>query len=280
MFIGKQLSTQEIRISCLDMLEEIHRISKLLGLRYFLGWGTLLGAVRHKGFIPWDDDIDICMLRKEYEILVSKFNDLANPRYRLICAENTKNYLWAYAKVIDVKTSLKEFRLIPEFDYGLFVDIFPLDYVSISGEDEKRKLQKQLILFNRRQMITAIRYAPWRWKICNFWNFIIYKGRKRFSYFFADASSNNIKCDRFLSNLSNGEKTDMLLATFSQEPKIDKLLFRSEWYSDAIEWDFEGRRFMVPSEYDAILRTMYGNYMKLPPENKRKGEHFKSVRWR
>lgn len=280
MFEGKQLSMQEVRVSCLDMLEEIHRVSKILGIRYFLAWGTLLGAVRHKGFIPWDDDVDICMLRKEYETLVSKFNGLANPRYRLICAENTKNYLWAYAKVIDVKTSLKEFRLVPEFDYGLFIDIFPLDYVSFSGEEEKEKLQEQLILFNRRQMITDFRYAPWRWKICNFWNFIIYKGRKRFSYFFADASINNIECNRFLSKLSKGEKTDTLLATFGHEPEIDKLIFKSEWYANSIEWDFEDRKFMIPSEYDVILRTTYGDYMKLPSESKRKGEHFKSVCWR
>ncbi len=264
----------------LSVLVEIDRVAKLLGLRYFLFAGTLLGAVRHKGFIPWDDDVDISMMRKDYEIFLSEFNKHANPRFRLISPYTEKNYLWGYAKVINLDTSLHEKSLVPPFAYGLFVDVFPLDYVELSSEQEKQALQDQLILFNRRQMITDIRYAPGIWKFGNLWNLIIYKGKHRFSYLFRDAALNNIEFDRFQKNLSEGKETDLLLVAFGPEPnQIDKLLYKKEWYDKVIELEFEGHYFMAPAAYDAMLTNVYGDYMTPPPEKDRKGGHLKGVRY-
>lgn len=277
--MSNKLSNKEIKAELLSVLIEIDRVCRNLGIKYFLFAGTLLGAVRHKGFIPWDDDVDIAMTRHDYEIFLAKFNEVCYPQFRLISPYSDENYLWGYIKVINLKTSLHERSLIPPFRYGLFVDVFPLDYVKINSEQDKQKLQEELILFNRRQMITNIRYAPSFWKFGNLWNLIIYKGTHRFSYLFRKAAKNNIDFDNFQKNLSNGEKTDTLLAAFGPEPQVEKLLYKTEWYSDVIELEFEGHEFMAPAEYHKILSSVYGDYMTPPPENKRKGEHLKMVKW-
>ena len=275
-----ELTKADIKKELLEILLEIDRITKQLKIKYFLYAGTLLGAARHKGFIPWDDDVDISMERSEYEILLAKFNTLANPKFKLISPYTEKNYLWGYAKVINTETSLIENRLKPPFEYGLFVDIFPFDYISINSEEEKNKIQNNLLLFNRRQMITDFRYAPLKWKICNLWNLIIYKGKNRFSYLWKDASDNNIEFNNYQKSLSKkDEYHNLILVAFGLEPKIDRLLFKTEWYKDTIELDFEGYKLQAPVFYDDILRASYGDYMQLPPENKRKGEHFLKVTW-
>ena len=276
-----ELTKADIRNELTAILLEIDRVAKIIGIKYFLYAGTLLGAVRHKGFIPWDDDVDICIERSEYEKLLSEFNNLANPKFKLISPYTERNYLWGYAKVINTETTLIENRLKPPFEYGLFVDIFPFDYVQISSEKEKLAIQDNLLLFNRRQMITDFRYAPLQWKICNFWNLVIYKGKNRFSYLFKDAAENNIEFNEYQKSLSPKEKNaDSILVAFGLEPQIDRLLFNAKWYEEAIELDFEGHKLMAPIGYDEILTTAYGDYMQLPPENKRHGEHYPKVTWK
>lgn len=274
-----ELSTKEIRSELLSIMIEIDKVCKILGLQYYLFAGTLLGAVRHKGFIPWDDDVDIAMKRHDYDAFIKEFNNHADSKFKLISPYSCKNYLWGYAKVIDLNTTLHENSLNPPFPYGLFVDVFPLDYVEINSEGEKKKLQEDLLLYNRRQMITDLRYAPWNTKICNLWNLIIYKGKNRFSYLFKSAELNNIEFDTFQKNLSNGKVTNKLLAAFGPEPQIDKLLYETAWYEKTVGLTFEGYDFMAPAAYHQILSNVYGDYMTPPPENKRKGEHFKKVRW-
>ena len=277
--MSRKLSNKEIKAEMLSVLVEIDRVCKLLNIKYFLFAGTLLGAVRHKGFIPWDDDVDIALLREDYEILLKEFNNYSKPEFRLISPYSDENYLWGYIKVINLKTTLHERSLVPPFRYGLFVDVFPLDYVDIKTAEDKQKLQDELILFNRRQMITDFRYAPLIWKIGNIWNLIIYKGKNRFSYLFRKAALNNIDFDNFQKKLSGGKVTDTLLAAFGPEPEVDKLLYKTKWYSSVIELEFEGYKFMAPAAYHEILSNVYGDYMTPPPKNKQKGEHLRNVRW-
>lgn len=280
--MNRKLSKDEIRESLVAIMEEIDRVAKLLGIRYFMHAGTLLGAIRHKGFIPWDDDVDLAIFRDDYEKLVENFNNLANPRYRLIYFTNTREYLWNFAKVIDLKTCLKEYTLNPPFDYGLYVDLFALDYFDFKSSEEKVNFRDNIIRFNRAQMITNFRYAPHVRKFYNLWIMMHYKWGHRFSYLFADPVVNLKKWDDYVRYYSHGQVTDHVLAVFAPipTPKMVNVPFKAEWFSESIDVEFEGRMFPVPKGYDSILKILYGDYMQLPPENKRKGEHFKSVTWR
>ena len=102
-----------------------------MGLKYSLAWGTLIGAVRHNGFIPWDDDIDILMPRRDYIMLLSKLKNLEHPKYKLYSIYNKDCYYYSVSRIVDTTTIiLGEKKTIPsQCDCGVFVDIYPLDYM-------------------------------------------------------------------------------------------------------------------------------------------------------
>ena len=279
---SRKLSKDEIRSSLLAIMVEIDRVAKLLGLNYFLYAGTLLGAVRHKGFIPWDDDVDLCIPRCDFEKLVSLFNIYADKRYRLIYFTNTKNYVWSIAKVIDTHTYLKEYTLNPHCEYGLYVDLFALDYVDFNSEEENREYERRIINFNRAQMITNFRFAPNVRKFYNLWIMLHYKGGHRFRYLFADPVENLKEWDSYVRSFSKEEKTKKMLPVFITIPpyRLIQQKFDSEWFSATVPVEFEGVSFPAPKGYDELLRFLYRDYMQLPPEKERKGDHFKSVVWR
>ena len=278
----KKLTKEEIRSTLLGIMDEIDRVSKILGIKYFLHAGTLLGAIRHKGFIPWDDDVDLALFRKDYEILVENFNNVCNKRYKLIYFTNTPNYLWNFAKIIDTHTCLREYTINPPFDYGLFVDLFALDYVEFMDQADCDDFYQNIINFSKAKMITIFRYAPHIRKFYNLWIMLHYKGDHRFRYLFANPIDNLKEWDNYVRNYSKGEEKKYMLAVFAYAPPLKWIEnpFRTDWYSETINIEFENHMFPVPKGYDGVLKTLYGDYMQLPPPNKRKGEHFKSVTWR
>lgn len=277
-----KLSKQEIRTSLLAILIEINRVSKILGIKFFLNYGTLLGAIRHQGFIPWDDDVDLGLLREDYEILIANFNKLANKRYKLIHYTNTPNYVWPFAKIIDTYTSLKEYTLKPNCEYGLYVDLFVLDYVNFKTEEEKCAYENKVIEFNRKMMITDFKYAPNFRKIYNIWIMLKYKGKQKIKLLFANPMANLQEWDTFLKNYTQGQPSKYVLPVFATYPShnIIENMLETKWFKDLDETNFEGIKLPIPSEYKKLLTIYYGNYMELPPVKKRKGDHYKSVVWK
>ena len=119
---------QELRGVQLGILDDIHAFCVDNGIRYFLACGTLIGAVRHKGYIPWDDDIDLYMPRDDYERFINEFKSVSG-NCRVLDPKKEKHYYYTYAKVVDKRTLLVE----PEADgyrIGVYVDVFPVDYVT------------------------------------------------------------------------------------------------------------------------------------------------------
>ena len=135
------LSGEEVKRKEVEILNHIVAMCEKHGLRYYLSYGTLLGAIRHKGFIPWDDDIDISMPRADYEQLLKVM--LANPDKRFVAlTPKSKGYPYHYAKVVDLSTKLVEEDLDDFAGNGLWVDIFPLDGVDTTEPTRQKELAK------------------------------------------------------------------------------------------------------------------------------------------
>ena len=118
----KQLTGEEVKQVELGILDYINSICKEHKIEYFLDYGTLLGAIRHKGFIPWDDDIDICMTRKNYERFVSVFSKDDKSNYKLLSMETSSSYYYEFGKVVDTRTVLNETETIELPGMGIWVD--------------------------------------------------------------------------------------------------------------------------------------------------------------
>ena len=135
-----------------EILKEVRDFCDNNNLTYFLGGGTLLGAIRHKGYIPWDDDIDIMMPREDYEKLLTEFNKTCDNQYKLLSYKNTEDYYYLFAKVINTKTILVEDNYKKIKDLGIYIDVFPIDYLP----EDDNKTQKIMKKYRRMHKITSM----------------------------------------------------------------------------------------------------------------------------
>lgn len=257
------LSIDEIKKIELEMLKIIDSFTKEKKLEYCLACGTLLGAVRHQGFIPWDDDIDIFMPRESYEYFIREFNNTKKTKYKIITKENTEGYPYAYAKLIDTTTLIDEYRFLP-YRGGVFIDIFPLDDL---GSNMKKivEVNKKLNRYRRLLEFKMDRFS-------------YYHGIKKAGLFLA----------KLVTLFYRREELIDIINMQSQSLKIDKSkycacmvvlgqgiqeVFRKSWFQEYILLDFEGSSFSAPVGYKNVLEAMYGDYMKLPPKEKRVTSH-------
>jgi lipopolysaccharide cholinephosphotransferase len=255
------LSSQELRsvqLTELEMLKEAHRICEKHGISYCAIGGTALGTIRHKGFIPWDDDIDIAFLRKDYEkFRVILETELNTEKFYFQDQKKTKGYCWGYGKI---RRKGAEFvRLGQEhmpYEQGIFIDIMPLDFVPNN------------YLFRCLHTFVAFLFRKAFWSRVGKYTA---KGMEKFIYGIL------IKIpEKWLKN--NFEK----FVKFSnrKETKFARLLLFPcatsnlgepvEFYKNTDNFVFENFTIKAPKDYEKYLTFMFGNYMELPPENKRK----------
>ena len=254
------LTIENIKECGIGILEEILRVSKYLDLDFYLAYGTLLGAVRHKGFIPWDDDIDIWMKRKDYEVFISEFNNVSKERYKLYYTSNISNYPFRMPKIVDKKTHVRE-KYLKDFDFlGVWVDLFSLDYVSVSNKD---CIDKYMILEHR------------RWCALYKQSTIIGK-LKLIGYNLIDKNT-SLKDFKSTSAVYTNELHDLFRCTdYSSEIRCPasindaKRLYNAKDFSSAVFLPFESLELPVPCGYQNVLQRTYGDYMKLPPLASRK----------
>lgn len=256
----------------LGVLKEIIKVFEKNGLHYCAIGGTCLGAVRHKGFIPWDDDIDIALPRQEYELFRTKiYTQLPAHLQKLDCdCEKSVSYRYLFTKIHDSSTSLIEAGKLPNCITGAFVDVYPLD----GRPDElwRRRLWFAKYVFlmtsnNRRRAAKA--------KITGPLGLIkeVYSGflRKlfRFNYF----------TDKWKVFMSQHDVSQCKTAIWngagrSAAKRYDyDLSFLSEWFIDTIPAPFEDMTIQIPRQYHEYLTTQFGDYMQLPPENERGNWH-------
>ena len=254
---------REIQQMELGIMEYIHEVCQKIGVKYFLAYGSLIGAVRHKGFIPWDDDMDICMLREDYEKLQDYL--IANPdeRYEVMSYKNNLNYVYPFIKVQDNQTYLLEEDVRIDSNMGIYVDIFPVD----GYEDDSVFKDKMTRLIKKRQLSCYTFKGITNTK--SLLNSLIRYISVIIFYF-----TNTNKYIRGIDKLAQSRKVDDYeLVDYLIYKDMNKPVWKREWLKQTITGVFEGKEFMIPKNYHEILTSDYGDYTQLPPVELRFSHH-------
>ena len=261
-----KISREECRKIQMNILLVLDDICKRNDLNYYLGYGSMLGAVRHKGYIPWDDDIDICLFREDYDKLIKILKEQQEINWLDIVDSSVGEYYYPFAKATDNRTIAKmEDNITP---HGIWVDIFPIDNVPNSKYRIKIYIYNCYLLramtiamttdFSEVKNVKKLKYKKFLNCIAN----II--GKNRICKYYEK------KCKKYI----NKEKkyVAVLCSAYGYRDRmVKKYLLESE------EYIFEKRKFSGFKNYDFYLSKLYGDYMKLPPEDKRRTHSVNAV---
>ena len=264
---GKEITDIEVvkKIE-VNVLDTIVDFCDQHNLRYILAYGTLLGAVRHKGFIPWDDDIDILMPRKDYQKLVELWKDTED--YGLFEITRNDDYIYAFAKMYDKHTFMLERGIEVRCDMGIYVDIFPYDAVDHTYEQSKKFIKKCETL-EKCRVYSLMPYSSILHEDArkNFGRKILWKILRKLgpSYF---SKKLNALYPKYVDQFDTCENLGCLCTR-----DVSKELLPREVFDDVTELEFEGRMYKVPAKYDLMLTIKYGDYMQLPPMEERVFKH-------
>lgn len=259
--LKKRLSEAEVKDLSLKILKDIDLFCTENNLTYYLAYGTLLGAVRHKGFIPWDDDIDIWMPRPDYERFISSYGH-KDSRYQVVSHIKDNKYPFFFAKVHDTNTIL-EIETTFKFHLGLYVDIFPIDAIPSDKKIQKKHI-KSYNFYRNIYTIKAIKYRKGRNVLKNL---LLFASRTITSLI--PISFLPKKIDK-ISGAYN--YADYELASIAVAP-AHRLILDKQLFSTPIKLQFEDMDANVPVGYVEILSKIYGNYLDLPPIEKQVSHH-------
>ena len=267
---GTDICIQDVQRIELEILLELDRICKESNIPYQLFGGTLLGAVRHKGFIPWDDDVDICMKRKDYERFISIASSKLNSKYFLQTCFSDPESIIQFAKIRKNGTVYENaVDNSPTTHTGIWIDIFPLD--NIPDNNLLFWIQRMKIKFFYAITTSSVkaRVTLCQSKLKKILRLIFY-------YYLKIVSKESIdrKLDSLFKKYDFCSTKNMSHLTNGTEKWISYGFMRTiENYDDVIELEFCGYKFPCPRNYDEVLKSIYGNYMVLPPKDQQKPDH-------
>ncbi|MDT2633450.1 LicD family protein [Enterococcus dongliensis] len=276
---SKKLDLKEIKEVALNMLIYVDDICQKNHLRYSIYYGTLLGAVRHQGFIPWDDDIDIVLPRPDYEKLLEILRD--DPNYILASSLNKTSYRYTYSKLFDPKTKLVSKQILgyEDKEAGVFIDIFPLDGVPSSREEQK-KYADELNLYKLGFIYTlGFLYARSYLHIRTIIKLLVkypmhrkYKKKGNYEYWRNLYEESSLRYPF--------EKSDF--CGHLEFLNHDKTIYPTDWFSkDNFERiNFEGHKISAIKNTDLFLTKYYGDYMTLPPKEEQVSNHLYDFYWK
>lgn len=264
----KEIPREESRKIMLDILIDIADFCDKNSVTYYLSSGTLIGAIRHQGFIPWDDDIDIEMPRPDYEKFIELYRE--NGKYA-ICAPLEKNSIYFYAKVYD-KQTIKYERGIDYTRFqplGVDVDVFPIDGQPDENhfEDFVRQTEMRVKLFKMFSLAISTSQAS-----------VSFKGKAL--KMICRVISKNLFCRLYIKSASRYSFDDSSMVGFISPYSKYSNRHRKEVFLDKVKVVFEGLEFYAPIGYDEYLRNIYGDYMQLPPVEQQQTHHTNNIYWR
>ena len=257
----------------LDVLHKFIAICEEHHLTYYCCGGTAIGAVRHHGMIPWDDDIDVFMARPDYDRFLHICGQTDLGDYELRTPYNTDNYFMYFSKLCRKGTTILERRNTPCV-FGLFVDIFPLDGTAEDLEEAVRMKRRFTKLQNRLAAISArstfcehlqLLLTPHEWgRFC--YKTIAYFQRQRYRRRLLR------QLDAICRRYAFGETSRVVVYCGIYG---DKEIYPREWVSEPVKFPFEDTEVCLSGGYDHYLRHFFGDYMQLPPVEKRASHHYK-----
>ena len=264
----KEIEIEELKKLQLEILVKVRDFCLAKDISYYLAYGTLLGAVRHKGYIPWDDDIDIMMPRLDYERFIKEFNGYYK-ELEVVAPELELSYYAPYANVIDNRTILIEPSLNHE-GLGVKIDVFPIDIVP-NDEKDYHKICQESDNLNRIRSAKVARLSfykglDWLRLLCK---------KVLFSLKDVKLIQKNIIELAERSFIKSGDFVDCIVFITIKNRRFPKTCL--EGY-ELVE--FENMEFRAPKNYDCCLKALFGNYMQLPPENKRIAHHNFKAFWK
>lgn len=245
----------------LDLLSELISVCEKYYLRYYLIFGSLLGAIRHKGYIPWDDDLDVTMPREDYEVLLKHADEFKVP-YFLQTPGNDHRFYYAHAKLRNSNTSAIDYPfLYAGFNMGIFIDIVPMDNFDKENDGIKRFDQiKDLIVQNSTYMRMTHPNLNER-------------DRQRVESYNGGDPLNTYHLIEKLAREDEGKDTEFVSMLVAPLYGYKRNVFLKEDFDQSMKIVFNGLKVNIPIGYDRILKVIYGDYMTLPSVEQR-GAHY------
>ena len=235
-------------------------------IKYVAAYGTVIGAIRHQGMIPWDDDIDVFMDWENYNRFLALREEAKAIDYRIIDRHDHGYYL-PMAKFVDTKTTIWEHKKYP-FTYGVYIDIFPLGYAN--DKNCARQIYQNYVYHS---ICLTRAYARYSFSYADIKHIMRHPINVVYEYLARTSIDNEImaldELDKIISNIKDGK----FRIYYRSMDSFDKSLFKSEWFSDSIRVPFEDFEISVPSGYHDYLSTVYGDYMAPPPPSKQVSHH-------
>jgi lipopolysaccharide cholinephosphotransferase len=261
----KEISLKELKIKQLDILSYVSQFCKEHEINYWLDCGTLIGAIRHQGYIPWDDDIDVGMLRSDYEKFFRIFNSMSVAKYKLNSSGEGNVHIYAYGKVYDTSTIIYE----PDengIKSAVNIDIFVYD----NAPDSKILTTLHYLkrdYFTGLLGLRMMNYTPH--------GGMIRRGLIKLGRILTAPIVQRKPIEYYVEKISHNAQhynniNTKYLGNFTAKAKIH---CRKYVFDSFIEVEFEGQRYNAPAKYDEWLKAFYGDYMRLPPVEKRVSHH-------
>lgn len=261
---------KEVQKVQLEMVLVLDRLCKKHKIPYQLYSGTLLGAIRHNGFIPWDDDLDVCMLRADYTRFLDVCRFDLDAKYFCQTFETDKKYLLQFAKLRKNNTTFIENSVASEkIHHGIYIDIFPFD--NIEPDSFKGKFQKRVyyilnkLTLIRSKSIVNMAQNPLKKFVRTFVRgcvLILPKGPMD-------------KLQRSVAEMLNYKETEYVtdIVSGADNATYNNYKVKRKDFNNLIDWEFEGHALPIPKNYDAVLKSNFGNYMEFPPVEDRQPHH-------
>lgn len=265
-----ELTTKELQAVSLEILHTVAEICEAQNLRYALVYGTLIGAIRHNGYIPWDDDVDIMMPRPDYDKLLNYLKEHIHeyPHLEVFNHDECPKYPYMITRISDNRYVIDMANEKP-YGMGVFIDIYPYDGL---GETKNEALKYAM----KGDMLSSLCYQATRKHFAIETTTSIIKKIAKFPvYLYAKMRGKDCFQEK-LEKLARAKDYDSskYVGCVTWLSGGQKDIFPKEWFDETVIVPFEKYEVRVPKRYDEILRHVYGDYMQLPPENDRIGHHF------